>query len=302
MPCYRPFRAYQAADGAVRFSERSRDDPVRELWLACGKCVGCRLERSRQWAVRCMHEAQMHSENCFITLTYDEVHVPPGFSLRYKDFQLFMKKLRRMADQSIRFFMCGEYGGQHSRPHFHACLFGYDFRDKVAFRRVGGGAMLYRSPSLERLWPLGFSTIGAVTFESAAYVARYVMKKVDGAGASVDVCDNVDKNTGEVVGRVPEFCHMSLGRVPGDGIGGPWLKKFRSDVFPSGKVVANGVETKAPRYYDKQFASVDPDGFAALQFERELRARERVADNSDARLAVREAVALARMRQFKRKV
>jgi len=90
MPCYHPLQAYQGEDGLVSFSELRRNKPVRSLQLACGQCVGCRLERSRQWAVRCMHEAQMHSENCFITLTYDAEHLPRFMSLRYRDFQLFM--------------------------------------------------------------------------------------------------------------------------------------------------------------------------------------------------------------------
>jgi len=209
MACYHPVQAYLGEDGVVTFAERRTHGSVSCLRLPCGKCVGCRLERSRQWAVRCMHEAQLHDRNCFITLTYDEAHVPAGFSLRYRDFQLFMKKLRKFAGHPVRFFMCGEYGGEHSRPHFHACLFGFDFPDKVQFKRVGGGAVIYRSSVLERLWLQGFSTIGAVTFESAAYVARYVMKKLDGALTSVDDTGSVDTNTGRSFANVRSFviCH-----------------------------------------------------------------------------------------------
>ena len=298
MGCYHPVIAYQGEDGVVTFSELRRHGSMRSLELPCGRCVGCRLERSRQWAVRCVHEAQMHAENCFITLTYDEAHVPEGFSLRYVDFQKFMRELRRETGRKVRFFMCGEYGGEHSRPHFHACLFGFDFSDKIQYKRVGGGAVLYRSPSLEKLWRFGFSTIGAVTFESAAYVARYVMKKVADAAASVVVPDQVDRATGEIVGRCPEFCHMSLK----PGIGKPWLDKFFSDVYPSGKVVVHGKEWKAPRYYDRVFSDVDSDAASILDYDRSVVARQYSEDNSASRLAVREVVAAARLRSMKRKV
>lgn len=297
MPCFHPVQAYQGEDGRVVFSELQRTGSVRSLQLSCGQCVGCRLERSRQWAVRCMHEAQMHERNCFITLTYREEELPKFLSLRYRDFQLFMKKLRKDAGRGIRFFMCGEYGGEHARPHFHACLFGYDFPDKVVFKRGIGGAVLFRSPKLEALWPVGFSTIGAVTFESAAYVARYVMKKVTG-DAAVMHYGSVDRETGEVVQRCPEFCHMSLK----PGIGRPWLDKYFSDVFPGGKVVVNGVESNSPRYYDRVYAVVDSDGSAMLARDREMDARTSFADRSDDRLAVREVCALARVKRLKRSV
>lgn len=300
MACFHPVLAFQGEDGYVRFSELARDGSVKQLELSCGQCVGCRLERSRQWAVRCMHEAQMHEANCFITLTYKDDGLPRFMSLRYKDFQLFMKRLRKVAEPGLRFFMCGEYGGEHARPHFHACLFGHDFRDKVLFRRTQGAA-LYRSAVLEKLWPHGFSTIGAVTFESAAYVARYVLKKVNG-DAAVMHYGSVDTETGEVVKRCPEFCRMSLGRRPGEGIGGPWLQKFWSDVFPRGKVVVNGEERNSPRYYDKRFRSLDSNSGAELDLDREMAARASFADRSDARLAVREACALARVKLLKRRI
>lgn len=278
------------------FSELQRTGSFRSLQLSCGQCVGCRLERSRQWAVRCMHEAQMHERNCFITLTYREEELPKFLSLRYRDFQLFMKKLRKDAP-GIRFFMCGEYGGEHARPHFHACLFGYDFPDKVLFKRGIGGAALFRSPRLEQLWPLGFSTIGAVTFESAAYVARYVMKKVTG-DAAVKHYGSVDAETGELVQRCSEFCRMSLK----PGIGKRWLEKFFSDVYPRGKVVVNGVESNSPRYYDKYFRAVDANSGAVLDCDRERDARASFADRSDDRLVVREACAIARVKRLKRSV
>ena len=132
MPCFHPLRAFKTSAGEVVFTEHARYDIVTQLSLPCGQCSGCRLERSRQWAMRCVHEAAAYDCNAFITLTYDEENLPADGSLNYDHFQLFMKRLRKAIEPNkVRFYMCGEYGEENGRPHFHACLFGYDFPDKV---------------------------------------------------------------------------------------------------------------------------------------------------------------------------
>lgn len=281
-------------DGSVVFTERG--DVYRSLQLACGQCVGCRLERSRQWAVRCLHEAQCHEHNMFITLTYSDECLPSDNSLHYRDFQLFLKRLRRKYGQ-VRFFMCGEYGEQFSRPHYHACIFGLTFTDLVLLGRTDSGSPLFKSKSLETLWPYGFCSVGAVTFESAAYVARYIMKKVTGYGADLHYQD-IDISSGEVTIRTPEFCRMSLK----PGIGGNWFSKFRTDVFPHDRVVINGKATKPPRYYDKLYARDFPDEFEVTQFDREVKARLLSADNTDSRLAAKRICTEARIERLARKI
>lgn len=193
--------------------------------------------------------------------------------------------------------MCGEYGEEFGRPHFHACLFGADFADKLYLSRTGSGSKLYRSAELEKLWTHGFSSIGDVTFESAAYVARYVMKKVTGNLAK-EHYNYVDEESGEILRRVAEFNRMSLR----PGIGANWLRKFEKDVYPEGKIVVNGMKANPPRYYDKLFAKWDEDGAESLKFGREVLARTRFADNTDARLLVKEQVTAARIGLLKRKI
>lgn len=301
MPCFRPLQAYQQAGGSVVFAERG--DVVRQLMLPCGQCVGCRLERSRQWAVRCMHEASLYERNCFVTLTYDSDHV--GSSLVYPDFQNFMKRLRQYVrrrftsarDRRVRFYMCGEYGEQFERPHFHACLFNFDFLDKVYLCRSPGGSRVYRSADLEKLWMFGFSSIGDVNFQSAAYVARYVMKKVTGQRAGAHY-ERVDAETGAIVRRSPEFNRMSLK----PGIGAGWLRKFSSDVYPHGRVVVNGHEANPPRYYDKLWKLEDPLAFEDLEYAKFLRGQERHADSTPDRLKAREKVARAKVGLLKRSI
>lgn len=291
MPCYHPLSAWQTVDGSVVWVERG--DVVRSLFLPCGQCIGCRLERARQWAIRIMHEAQLYEENCFITLTYDDDHLPVNNSLWYPDFQKFMKRLRKR--WNVRFFCCGEYGEDDWRPHFHSALFGYAFRsDRVRWKKTGGGFYIYRSPELEALWPYGFSSVGDLSFESAAYIARYVTKKVTGNKAESHY-RRVDVETGEVYWLEPEFVHMSLK----PGIGSEWFDKFGAEVFPLDRVVARGVPSKPPKYYDVLHGRVDPSGLEVVKQERILRAIER-GDNSEERLLVKEQVTTARAKFYKR--
>src|SRR3954449_8205389 len=118
MPCYCPQSAYRTSSGGVTFC-RSGSLSGEKFSLPCGQCIGCRLERSRQWAMRCVHENKMHPRSSFVTLTYDDKNIPPAGSLSKRDFQLFMKRLRKSQSNPLRFFACGEYGETTHRPHYH---------------------------------------------------------------------------------------------------------------------------------------------------------------------------------------
>lgn len=263
--------------------------------LPCGQCHGCRLERSRQWAVRCLHEASQHNENCYITLTYDDEHLPTDGSLRYQDFQRFMKYLRKECGNGIRFYMAGEYGDIYQRPHYHACIFGYNFKDLVYIGKSEAGFPLYKSDFLARLWKHGYSSVGALTFESAAYVARYIMKKQSGIGA-LDV-RTLNYATGEVDIRKPEFNNMS--RRP--GIGRTWFDKYFKDVFPNDQVIINNKVAKPPKYYDTLLKTNDLDMSEIVKFYRVQDAVKQSEHTTPARLAVREQVSLANSNRYKRK-
>lgn len=296
MACYHPVPAWLTEAGDVVFSERA--GAARSLFLPCGQCVGCRLERSRMWATRCMHESKMHDKNCFITITYSAEYLPAFGSLCYPDFQDFMKRLRgRFAPVRVRFYMCGEYGEVGYRPHYHACLFGINFIDRKYVGKSPSGSPLYSSKLLEELWPFGWCSVGEVNFESAAYVARYCMKKVTGRWASLWY-QVIDQESGEIGYRVPEFARMSLK----PGIGARWLEKFGSDVYPHGKCVVRGHEVNPPRFYDKMFAKTDPDGYEALVEKRRMDGEARAEDSTYERLAVREQVAKARLKSLERKI
>lgn len=240
-----------------------RGDVVGALQLRCGQCIACRLEKSRQWAVRCMHEASLYRASSFVTLTYDDEHLE-SLSLNYRDFQLFNKRARRKLGP-FRFFMCGEYGEKGWRPHFHTAMFGVHFGDRYPWRKSPSGHPLYRSQTLEALWPNGGCEIGDVTFESAAYIARYVTKKVTGDAAQEHYC-RVDDRTGEIVQLEPEFTQMS--RRP--GIGRPWFDRYKTEVFPRDSVVVRGKIVRPPRFYSEILKATDEAMYEEVWAERQI--------------------------------
>lgn len=299
MPCYHPLKGYRAsqpgASGKFGVVFKPPHPDQQSIDIPCGRCIGCRLERSRQWAVRCLHEASLYDQNCFVTLTYDNKHLPAGGNLVKSDLQKFFKRLRKRFGK-FRYYACGEYGSELGRPHFHACIFGFDFADKCLWS-VRGGVRLYVSADLVALWPFGFSTIGQVTFESAAYVARYVTKKITGDMAK-EHYTRFDSTTGEFWELTPEFNVMS--RRP--GIAKPWLDKYMSDVFPGDFVISRGREMKPPRYYDVQFEKSDVWKHFEVKRERMNSAKEHAGDNTPRRLQDKEAVAVAKLNLSRRSI
>lgn len=238
--------------------------------------------------MRCVHEATLYKENCYITLTYNDENIPADNSLEHRDFQLFMKRLRKyVAPKEIRYYMAGEYGEKHGRPHFHAAIFNHDFNDKIPNRQNQQGNILYTSPTLEKIWTHGFSSIGALTFESAAYIARYIMKKITGEAQR------------EHYGRLtPEYNQMS--RRP--GIGREWLKKYKKDVYPEGTLIINAQKARPPRYYDQQYKKTNARAYAQMIAKRAEEALSKLDDNTDNRLNAKQKVKQAQLNQLKRKI
>lgn len=242
-----------------------------------------------------MHEAQLHDDNCFITLTYDEQRLPWGGTLVLGHFQKFMKRLRKRHGAGIRFFHCGEYGGSTGRPHYHALLFGLDFDDKEWLKDNDQGDPLFTSSNLSSLWPYGHASVGALSAQSAAYVTRYALKKVTGHNAEAHY-ETMHESTGEIFQKRPEYVTMS--RRP--GIGARWLERFGDEVFPDDFVVVNGKERKVPKSYDKLLEKADPRLFARVKSERRRTGMAYSAERTPERLRVRERVCEARVGQLKR--
>ena len=288
MPCYHPITVYKKITGGI--TNKKHETAGYDLKLPCRQCIGCRIDTSRDWSIRCIHEAELHLHSTFVTLTYDDEHLPKDSGLHHKDFQLFMKRLRKKYTQNIRFYMCGEYGEEFGRPHFHALLFNLNFEDKYQWK-LRKGNWTYRSPSLEKIWEKGLSEIGDVNYTSAAYVARYVMKKITGAPAGNHYM-KYDEETGEIFKVEPEYNRMSLK----PGIGAEWFEKYKfTDVYPDDKITLPGGKTRpVPKYYDRLLKESDPSYFETVQHIRRIKGKENAGEQTPERLGVRETVAKAR--------
>lgn len=269
------------------------------MQLPCRQCIGCRIDYSRDWAIRCKHEADMHECNDYITLTYSPEHLPKDLSLHSEDFQKFMKRLRKKYPlHPIRYFHCGEYGepsnanNQIARPHYHAILFGFSFTDRMEHKEANGN-MLYTSKILSKIWGKGHCIIGNVTYQSAAYVARYIMKKING-DRKKEHYQNINLDTGEVNDKKPEYTTMSLK----PGIGSTWYDKYKSDIYPSGFVLMNNRKYKIPRYYDNLYKTEYPEKFEELKKRRIATLVNKKRDSTKERLAVRETVQNSKIKRL----
>jgi hypothetical protein len=272
-----------------------------QLEIPCGKCIACKLEHSRQWALRCEHEISLHSENTYITLTYDQEHIPSTGSLVKKDFQDFMKRYRKsISPKKIRYFMCGEYGDELSRPHYHAIIFGHEFPDAYHFK-TKKDIKYYRSPQLEKLWTNGQSIIGQACFETAAYVARYITKKITGDTA-FDHYSTIDTATGELGILLPEYISMSTGnRHDGDGgIGRNWYKRFKRDLDKD-FITSRGIRMRAPKYYDRLQQKDEPELHTIKKDKRrESAAKSDWREKTPERLAVKEHILKKKLKLLER--
>ena len=305
MPCYKPLKAYQHSSGGKPIFTKPRwYEDYNPLTLPCGRCIGCRLERSRQWAMRCVHESSMWHENSFITLTYNNESLPANGSLDKTHYQLFMKRLRKKfksnENNPIRFYMCGEYGDISNRPHYHAILFNHDFHDKSWHKTIKGNK-LYVSDQLQDIWKHGHCLIGDVTFESAAYVARYLMKKQN--GKALEIIDPkthlkpyevLDHHTGQISKILPEYTTMSLK----PGIAHNWIKKHWKDVYPSDNIHIRGKELKPCKSYDLYIKRMDTSLFDSVKEKRILQMHNHMHDNTPERLATKEIVKQAQLNKL----
>lgn len=294
MTCYSPLKGWKDLEtGGITF-QRPKNSNQDQMEVACGQCLGCRLDRSAMWMARICHEASLYSDregNSFITLTYSDEKIPDNWSLDKSHFQKFMKRLRkRYPEKKIRYFQCGEYGNicKHGlpvgsdcdakyhcpycnvgRPHHHAILFNHDYNDKY---EIGGSKdyKYYTSDELTETWGYGHTQVGTVTPQSAGYCARYCLKKVNGARQD-EHYSSLDPDTGEMTYLHPEYATMS--RRP--GIGKQWYEKYAKDVFPSDEtpIPGKGVIPTVPRYYTDILKEQNPELYDEIK-QRRLKHKE----------------------------
>ncbi len=237
MQCTSPFRI----KNPNRFLYKKPNENIGPEWLEvpCGHCLACRIARSREWAIRLLHEMEFWEDCIFVTLTYDEDNLPENESLCPRDLTLFFKKLRRDLEKDNRkckYFACGEYGGRFGRPHYHFIGFGLSAKDRKL---------------LKENWSKGIVHIGTVTYHSCRYVAGYVQKKLYGKGA-----EYYDEK-----GILPPFSRCSK------GLGERYVEKYWNKLWTMETVTVNGVPCGLPRYYKKK---LDYDGYLKYDSNKEV--------------------------------
>ena len=250
--------------------------------LKCGQCIECRLAYSREWAIRITHEQMMHEKSCMLNLTYDDDHLPLHGQLVKADLQKFFKRMRK-SGYKFRYVASGEYGDASRRPHFHIALFGQDFdHDRVRFGSSNGDST-YISKTVSRHWHQGNHLIGTLNFESAAYIARYILKKIKASDKLSPLPLHINQLDGEIIFPNPEFLIMSKGISKG------WFNDyFMSDVFPTASVLTvQGSRAPVPRYYKTLLKELGHDLSLDMQFRSSARADMEVERNMFENLPVR---------------
>lgn len=232
MTCYHSKPAWKSTlpddNGIHHLQFKFRDDREPDYFIPCGKCLGCRGDQARDWGIRCYHESQMHDQNAFLTLTYDDEHIVD--KINPYDPRMFIKRLRKQLNTPIRYFLCGEYGEKTKRPHYHAIIFGNDFRGGRYTFSIN--KQLYGNKKLDEIWGKGTITIGPVTSSSAMYTAGYCAKKIG------------DSDTFALQSRRPP-------------IGMPWVRKYHDNIRRLESIQIDGNRYPLPRVYLNWLAGID---------------------------------------------
>ncbi len=313
MPCYTPLKGYKdPITGGLQFH---KGGSAQKMEVACGSCLGCRVDHRIMWATRIVHESYLHDDhygNSWATLTYRDPdqcseeqykkghHIPADYSLRPSDVSKFIRALRKQnTDHKIRYFYCGEYGDENQRPHYHVCLFNHSFNDQQLFKD-DEGVYTYTSQSLEKVWPYGFSTVGELNFETASYTAGYCFKKITGKRAP-DHYLRCDEH-GEAYWLMPEFIRMSTGREKPSGLGAKFYEKYKTDIFPSDEcpVPGHGIVKQVPRYYTNILRSEDSATMELVSETRNQFITQHAADFTPERLRDKYKCARAKNNRLKR--
>jgi len=264
MACEFPLDAWRlGAQGRVYFKNPKNGLAYELTKIPCGQCILCRLEHARQWAVRITHEAQLWDESSFITLTYNDEHLPSQGSLDYSHLQKFWRRLRKQGYE-LRYYAVGEYGDNTLRPHYHACLFGQAFTENRIILREEP-TRLWTNPVLEEAWGMGNVSVGALTFQTAQYTASYVTKKLNNKRRY----RAVNKETGELEDLVQPRAFMSLRPA----IGRDWLDLHGLSVYDHDRVIINGRPQKPAKYYDRWLEKISPKKSEQIKETRRSRAK-----------------------------
>lgn len=245
--CLFPQKAKLNDIGRIEFTHEG------DLKLPCGRCSECISKRAIEWATRARHEIASHQENCFLTLTYNEDSLPSALIVK-TEFQKFMKRLRKLTKQKLRYMVSHEYGTKKFRPHHHAIIFGYNPKNQKFNRTTPKGEKLFVSDEIEKLWKNGYHSIGTANEKTAYYIASYSLKGKKHIFP--------DETTGELIETTD--C-MDCSKRP--AIGYNFFKENYQQMIDSGEIL--------PRYYLKKLKEIDEQKFELYENERQLKFKQR---------------------------
>jgi len=268
MCCFHPFPAWRRSDDTkLDFVENSKNAKYHTgdmFMLPCGQCQGCLIDRANDWATRCYCENKTSTDSCYVTFTYNDENLPKDRSLNKKDMTDFWKRLRYYnPNAKIRYIYCGEYGDELERPHYHAIIYNYRPKDLKFYKYNYNEDKLFTSKTLKKIWGKGFVIIGDVTYQSSAYVTRYVTKKIFGKHAEE-----------HYQGKVKEFIETSRN----GGIGIQYWEENKKEIIKNRGLyikIKNKAKLKnIPKYYMKKLKEENLEMFEEIQFERMEKANE----------------------------
>lgn len=307
MPCFHPLKAYKSRERnpatglyLIMFNPLKALVEASSFSVPCGQCIGCKIARAEQLMVRCVHESKMHAENCFLTLTFDNQHLPENYSVSKPEFQNFMKRLRKSLEpKKIRFLGTGEYGEHTLRPHYHALIFGHRPTDLKRYSQTKQGFILYNSNQISEVWPYGDVKVGSVDAGSAGYVARYALKKLHGSNEYTAAhYTRQHPISGQFYVVEPEFALYS--RRP--GLGSTWFDKYKSDCFPSDFLALNdGRLCAVPQYYSRKLEKEALET-KRIKWKRKAHAVRNREHSTPQRLQVREEIKTSKIKLLKREL
>lgn len=274
------YRSHDAIGGLEEDLKKSIGIETQKI--PCGKCIGCRLDYSREWANRGFLEAKCWKDNYFVTLTYDDMNLPTQEwldtddegnytrSIRHplipEDFTKFMKKLRKELGNGIRFMGCGEYGTEGKRPHFHIILFNAKLPKESFYKpRIINNEMYFQNTIIEKCWKKGLSNVSEASWNNIAYTARYITKKING---------DMETEHYDEYGNVKEFFRTSRN----GGIGKFYYDAHKNEIYKNDEIIVKNrqgaVSYKPPKYFDDMYEKEQPKKMKEIK-RRRLRQAEK---------------------------
>lgn len=277
MACLKPIQVYNLNKGEkVKFKKYSNIDVAKldmnmnyenNNSVPCRKCIECKLDNAKEWAIRSALQCKSSEDNWFITLTYSDEFIPVNdkgiFTVSYKDLSRFIESLRkvftRQGIKDIKYLASSEYGSRLNRPHYHLCFFGLPLNDLELTGEVSKlGHPYFVSKLVDKIWNKGIHKIGRVTYQSAGYVARYTLKKLS----------NLDYKK---LGIEPERLFMSK------GIGKKYFEENKEHIYKYDVVNLNTdkvlIKLQPPRYFDRLYEKHNSDHLQEIKNARIVNAK-----------------------------